>query len=158
MNQSADTPSGTPAEGPAASGPVARQGRGKEIALRVLQVVVGLFYALGSAVPKLIGQQMAVDTFQDIGAGMWLMYLVGVLELAGGIGLITPWLSGLAALGLIALMIGAFITQLTVFHGDSAAFPLVMIVPLAVIAWGRRSTLKALPTLLHGKPGARPAP
>jgi putative oxidoreductase len=47
-----------------------------------------------------------------------LRYLVGVLELAGAIGLLMSRLAGLAALGLVALMVGAVVTQ--VFVLDSA--------------------------------------
>src|SRR5262245_26577708 len=41
-----------------------------------------------------------VQEFADIGAGQWLRYFVGTTELAGAIGLLTPWLAGLAAAGL----------------------------------------------------------
>ncbi|WP_314177705.1 DoxX family protein [Streptomyces winkii] len=146
MNQSAATPSGSPAPGSARA---VRRERGKHIALLVLQVIIGLFFVLASAVPKLIAHSSAVESFDEIGAGLWLMYVVGVLELAGGIALATPWLSGLSAVCLIGLMIGAFITQMTVFDGEYAATPLLMIVPLALIAWGRRDTLLALPGLLR---------
>jgi uncharacterized membrane protein YphA (DoxX/SURF4 family) len=158
MNQ----PSGTPSEstasvrGPAASRS-ARGERGKHIALLVLQVILGLFYVIASAVPKLIAHSSAVESFEQIGAGLWLMYAVGVLELAGGIALATPWLSSLSALCLIALMIGAFVVQLTVFDGEYAATPLVLTVPLALIAWGRRDSLAALPGLLRSLNGRKSA-
>lgn len=145
MDQSAHTPAEPPA--PASSRAV-RHGRGKHIALLVLQVILGLFFVIASALPKLTADASAVEGFEQIGFGLWFMYAIGLLELAGGIALATPWLSGLSALSLIALMIGAFITQLTVFDGQYAATPLLMILPLALIAWGRRDTLAALPRLL----------
>ena len=40
-----------------------------------------------------------VQEFGLIGAGQWLRYFVGTTELAGAIGLLTPWLAGLAAAG-----------------------------------------------------------
>jgi len=49
------------------------------------------------AVPKLTGSQQAVQEFGLIGAGQWLRYFVGTAELAGAIGLLTPWLAGLAS-------------------------------------------------------------
>jgi uncharacterized membrane protein YphA (DoxX/SURF4 family) len=146
MSQSAGTPSGSPASAPS---PAARRERRKHIALLVLQVILGLFFVIASAVPKLIAESSAVEAFDEIGFGMWFMYLIGLLELAGGIALVTPWLSGLSALSFIALMIGAFITTITVFDGEYAATPLLMIIPLAIIAWGRRDTLAALPGLLR---------
>ena len=153
MNQPPGTPSGSPAPTPSPATVPARgvrHDRMKHISLLALQVVLGLFFVIASAVPKLIADASAVEGFEKIGFGLWFMYLVGVLELAGGIALATPWLSGLSALSLIGLMIGAFITQLTVFDGQYAATPLLMIVPLALIAWGRRDTLTALPGLVRG--------
>ncbi|WP_314173808.1 DoxX family protein [Streptomyces winkii] len=145
MNESAGPSTGS--RGSAAAAPV-RRGRGRHVALWVLQAVLGLFFVAGSAVPKLTGASAAVDSFEQIGLGMWFMYVVGLLELAGGLALLTPWLPGLSALCLIALLIGAFTTQMTVFDGKDAAFPLIVIVPLAVVAWGRRDTLADLPRLL----------
>lgn len=158
MNQSSDMPSGTsgtPASEPApAADRAERRARGKHLALLVLQVILGLFFVIASAVPKLIAHSSAVESFEQIGFGMWFMYAIGLLELAGGIALVTPWLSGLAAVSFIALMTGAFIIQLAVFDGQYAATPLLMMIPLAVIAWGRRDTLTALPGLLRGNRGA----
>jgi hypothetical protein len=57
-----------------------------------------------------------VQEFGLIGAGQWLRYLVGTAELAGAIGLLTPWLAGLAATGLSADMAGATIINATVLH------------------------------------------
>lgn len=74
----------------------------------------------------------------------WSMYLVGVLELAGGIALLVPVLSGLAAFSLIGLMAGAFITQLAVFDGENAATPPVMAALLGVVAGQQRHTLPEL--------------
>jgi uncharacterized membrane protein len=115
------------------------------IALWALQVLLAAFFVVAAAVPKLTGQEVAVEIFDQIGAGQWFRYLVGTLELAGGIGLLVPRLSGLAALGLSGVMTGAVITQLFVL-GD----PIVALTPagagvlLAVVAWGRRGRTRAL--------------
>lgn len=158
MNQSAGTPAASPDSTPAPSAASAparsvRHGRGRHISLLVLQVILGLFYVIASAVPKLTAHSSAVESFEEIGLGMWLMYAVGLLELVGGIALATPWLSGLAAVCFIALMIGAFTVQMTVFDGEYAVTPVLMTLPLALIAWGRWDTVRALPGLL--RPGSR---
>ncbi len=145
MNQSAGTPSDPPA-----AVPVVRAARGKDIALRVLQVILALFFVIASAVPKLIAHSSAADSFEEIGFGTWFMYAIGILELCGGVALVIPLLSGLSAVALIALMVGAFITQLTVFDGEYAVTPLLLIIPLAIIAWGRRGTLPQLAARLRG--------
>ncbi|MFE7169658.1 DoxX family protein [Streptomyces sp. NPDC057616] len=116
------------------------RGRRARIALRTVQVLIALFYAVASALPKLIGNQYAVDAFDKIGWGSAGMYTIGALELAGGVALLIPVLQSVAAVALSALMVGAFVVQMTVFGGENAATPLILIVPLALIAWARRGS------------------
>ncbi|MEV7994043.1 DoxX family protein [Streptomyces sp. NPDC086077] len=114
------------------------RGRRARIALRALQVVLALFYAVASALPKLIAHSSATETFADMGWGNAGMYSVGVLELAGAVALLVRPLQSVAAMSLGALMVGAFVTQLTVFDGQNAATPVILLVPLALITWARR--------------------
>ena len=53
----------------------------------ILQVVLAAIIA-GGGISKLAGDPVMVDMFADIGAGQWLRYLVGALEVAGGVGLL----------------------------------------------------------------------
>ncbi|WP_328496983.1 DoxX family protein [Streptomyces sp. NBC_00414] len=130
------TPSGTVVAESATA-----RGRRARLALKGLQVLLALFYVIASALPKLVAHSSAVESFDKIGWGSAGMYTVGLLELAGGIGLLIPALASVAAVSLSALMVGAFITQITVFDGEYAATPLILIVPLALIAWARRGQL-----------------
>ncbi|GAB1330279.1 DoxX family protein [Streptomyces sennicomposti] len=116
--------------------------------LRVVQVALALFYGLASALPKLIAHPSAVESFARMGWSDAGMYTIGALELAGAVALLIPVLQSVAALALGALMVGAFVVQLTVFDGENAATPLVLIVPLALIAWARREHNKELLRLL----------
>ncbi|MFE9770124.1 DoxX family protein [Streptomyces sp. NPDC005931] len=130
-----------PASGsPAGAGarPTTGRGRRARLALRALQVLLALFYAVASALPKLIAHSSAVESFDEIGWGSAGMYAVGALELAGAVGLLVPVLQSAAAAGLGALMVGAFVVQVAVFDGQYAATPLILLVPLALIAWARR--------------------
>lgn len=139
---------------PAASGTVrGRRARVARVALRTVQVLLALFYGIASALPKLIAHPSAVESFDRIGWGSTGMYTIGALELAGAVALLVPALQSLAATALSALMVGAFIVQLTVFDGQYAATPLILIVPLAVIAWVRRGQNTELLRLLRS---ARP--
>ncbi|MEU3524513.1 DoxX family protein [Streptomyces sp. NPDC038707] len=113
--------------------------RGALVALRAVQVLLALFYGLASALPKLIAHPTAVESFDRIGWGSGAMYTIGALELAGAVALLVPALQSLSAMALGALMVGAFVVQLTVFDGQNAATPLILLVPLALIAWARRS-------------------
>ncbi|MFF4485813.1 DoxX family protein [Streptomyces sp. NPDC001544] len=141
---------------PAASGALrARRAQAARVALRTVQVLLALFYGIASALPKLIAHPSAVGSFDRIGWGSAGMYTIGALELAGAVALLVPALQSLAATALSALMVGAFIVQLTVFDGQYAATPLILIVPLAVIAWARRGqNTKLLRLLRSARPGA----
>ncbi|MFI9103219.1 DoxX family protein [Streptomyces fildesensis] len=116
----------------------AAPGRKARIALRTLQVVLALFFIVASGLPKLFAASAAAESFDKIGFGDWYMYFVGSLEVAGGIALLIPVLSGVAATAFIGLMIGAFITNVTALDGHYAATPLILIIPFALIAWARR--------------------
>ncbi|MDC0769456.1 DoxX family protein [Streptomyces sp. HD] len=116
------------------------RGRRARIALRGLQILLALFYAIASALPKLIAHPSAAEGFDQLGWGSAGMYTIGALELAGAIALLIPVLQSVAATALSALMVGAFVVTITAFDGENAATPLILIVPLALIAWARRSS------------------
>lgn len=126
----------------------ARLSRRADISVRVVQILLALAFAIPSAGPKLVGHWSAAESFDAIGWGDWLMYTVGALELAGAVALVIPILAGAAATALIGLMIGACITQLTVFDGQYALTPVLFAVPLAVIAWTRRDRTAELLALI----------
>jgi putative oxidoreductase len=113
--------------------PVARP---VNVALWVLQAGLALPFAAGG-LAKLAGAPELVELFASIGAGQWLRYVVGALEVAGAVGLLVPRLSRLAALGLAALMLGATVTNLFVIH-ERPWLPVGLLLVAAVIAWGRR--------------------
>lgn len=128
---------------PAPSATAARPGARR--ALWTLQVLLGLFMVVASALPKLLGESTAVRMFDDIGAGQGLRYLVGVLELAGGIGLLVAPLAGLAAACFVALMAGAAVTQLVVLDEPLLALtPIVLGVLFGVVAVARRHEVAEL--------------
>ncbi|MFH9730760.1 DoxX family protein [Streptomyces sp. NPDC017260] len=129
------------------------RGRGARIALRAVQVLLALFFAVASALPKLIAHSSAADTFAEMGWGSAGMYTIGVLELAGAIALVIPVLQSAAGAALSALMVGAFVVQLTYFDGEQAATPLILMVPLLLVAWARRRHNEELFRLV--RPGRR---
>ncbi|MGW7290106.1 DoxX family protein [Streptomyces sp. NPDC054847] len=117
---------------------VAGPGRRTHLAVRTLQIVLALFFAVASAGPKLVAHSSAAEGFDRIGYGDWYMYLVGGLELTGAVALVIPILSGVSALALMGLMIGAFVTQVAVFDGENALTPVIFFALLAVVAVVRR--------------------
>ena len=123
----------------------ARPRRLTSILLWAAQILLAaLFVMFGMA--KLGGG--LVQEFTDIGAGQWLRYFSGTAELAGAIGLLTPWLAGLAAAGLAAVMAGASIINATVLHNTTYGSLVWMTAPLCAVcvllAYGRRQQIKAL--------------
>lgn len=96
------------------------------------------------AVLRLVGYPSTVETFEQIGLGQWLRYLTGVCELAGGIGLLIPRLAGLAALGLVGVMVGATVANLLVLTPAMAALTIFLGIVSALIAKARWAQTKSL--------------
>lgn len=125
--------------------PIATRGKAAHRVLWTLQILLAGFFLVAAAGPKLVGETYAVTLFTEIGAGQWLRYLVGVVELVGAVGLLVPRLAGAAALGLVATMGGAIFTQLVILGTPLMALtPALLCVLLAVIAWVRRAEIRDL--------------
>ena len=115
--------------------PTASGRRVVNVAVWALQVLLALMFAM-AGLAKVSGDPAMVEMFATIGIGQWFRYVVGALELAGAVGVLVPRLSGLAALGLVWLMVGATLTNLFVL-GASPLLPIGLLVTSAVVAWGR---------------------
>jgi putative oxidoreductase len=125
-------------------GTPSRRGRVGRRALTALRVLLAIEFA-GAGLMKLGGAGSMVTLFADIGAGQWLRYVVGALELAGAIGLLIPPVAGLAAVGLAGLMTGAFVTHAVVLDG-TPAIEALFLVATAAIAYHRRAEIRSLAT------------
>lgn len=120
-------------------------GKAAHVTLWTLQVLLAVFFLVAAAGPKLFGEATAVQMFGDIGVGQWFRYFVGVVELAGAVGLVIARLSGLAALGLSTVMLGAIVTNLFVIDGGLVTItPTILLALCGLIAWGRRAQTKQL--------------
>ncbi len=96
-------------------------------------------YAFASALPKLIAHPVGRRGVRQARLGQHGDVPHRRAELAGGLALLVPLLSSVAAVALSALMVGAFIVNVTAIHGPYVATPLILILPLALIAWARRN-------------------
>jgi hypothetical protein len=112
------------------------------VALWIVQILLGLFMALASGVPKLIVPVEMLPMPIPI-PGPVLM-LIGVLEIAGGLGLILPGLfkirtglTPLAGAGLGLVAIGGTAYQLAAGEPGNAVFALVIAALSAFVAYGR---------------------
>ena len=123
----------------------AAEGPGKALSITtwVLQILLGAFMIVASGTPKIFGVEAAAEGFDVIGWGDWFMYLVGALEIAGGIGLLIPRISGLAAAALGLLMVGAAIFNVAILDFPVLT-PLILLVLFAAVAWVRRHQTQRL--------------
>jgi putative oxidoreductase len=120
--------------------------------LQVLLAAAFLNFGIG----LVAGDGDTQQTFDDIGAGQWLRVVCGLLYLSAAIGLLVRWLAGPAALGLVAMMIGAAVVEIAVIDGGSPVAPLVLMAMLLVVAWFRRDTITALPDRLASVAATNP--
>lgn len=87
-----------------------------------------IFVASGSA--KLASLEFELVAFARWGYPLWAMYLIGVVEVLGGLLLLWPRLSALVAAGLGCFMVGAIAT-----HVVHAEWPMAA-VATAIMALG----------------------
>jgi len=114
----------------------ADSGKVRTIALWILSGLVAMaFFGAGGA--KLAGAAAMVELFDKVGRGQWFRYFTGLLEVAGGIGLLIPRYAFYAASLLAVVMVGAIIAHLTIL-GTSPAVPVVLLVLSGTIAWLRK--------------------
>jgi uncharacterized membrane protein YphA (DoxX/SURF4 family) len=103
--------------------------------LWVLQIAAaGMFLIVGFL--KLSGDAQLVGLFEAIGLGQWFRYLTGTLEVAGAFLLLIPRTSGLGALMLAGVMVGAVVTHVFIV-GGSPLMAIILLVVTGVVAWGR---------------------
>lgn len=114
-----------------------------------LQIGLTVFIVVQSAIPLYQGGEYNIETFDRIGFGQWFRYFTATVETAGAIGLLIPPLSGLAALGLVGVMIGAITTELTVRTAAGAVLPAELLVLFAAVAWYRWPQTRALVDLVR---------
>ena len=106
------------------------------VGLWMLQIgAAGMFLMVGFF--KLSGDPRMVGLFDAIGLGQWFRYLTGTLEVAGAFLLLIPRTSGLGALMLAGVMLGAVATHLFVV-GGSPLGAIILLIVTGITAWGRR--------------------
>jgi hypothetical protein len=110
-----------------------------DVLVWTVQVLLATYFVYSASL--LFGDGLA-GKFTEIGVGQWLRYLTGVLELAGAIGLVVPFLSGLAALGLAGVMAGAVGTELFLLENGDAFLPALLGGLALAIAVVRRKTVR----------------
>ena len=110
--------------------------KGKKAYVWTASVLVG-FQMLLAGLPKIFGGQDWARNFELWGYPDWMRVVVGLVEVAGAILLVTPRFSLFAAGALTVIMAGAMYTQF--IYGDfaHAVIPMILFVLLATIVIAR---------------------
>ncbi|TPG66412.1 DoxX family protein [Hymenobacter nivis] len=99
----------------------------------ILQVLLGLAF-IASGVKKFMDLPGTVGMFGSLGLPGALAYVVAGAEVLGGIGLLVPRFTRLAAAGLVIIMIGAVIIHATKIPGGLAGgVPAIVLLVLLLL-------------------------
>jgi uncharacterized membrane protein len=121
------------------------------IVIWVLQVLGAVMF-IYAGLAKIGADPQQIQGFEAMGLGVTGMYVVGVLEVAGGIGLLLPGVAGFAAAALVALMIGATVLSIGLMGlVPLIAVPVLTLVVVAIIAWVRRREALAFVRFVLGR-------
>lgn len=108
--------------------------KAKVVAGWVLAALLAAAYLLAGT-GKLTGA--AAPMFEGWGYAAWFATLIGVLEVCGAIGLLVPWTTRYAVLGLTVIMLGAIYTHLANGETLQVLRPIIFLVVLWLIWWLR---------------------
>ena len=109
--------------------------------MKIIRWILVVIFAV-EGLTKLVGFKFQVDFFSSSGYSLWFMYVIGILELAGAIGLLLPKFRKYANVGLFGILIGAFYTHIFVRH-DSIMMTGLAIVATILLTLHLRSILKS---------------
>ena len=110
---------------------------------KVLSVLLALIFLVSGGL-KLAGAEFELVAFERWGYPLWFMYLTGAIEVAGGIGLLVPRLSALAATCLGMLMMVAIATHVVHAEWGMLLIALAIFSAAGLRAWIGRRQLRAL--------------
>ena len=100
-------------------------------------ILAALFF-IWNGLQKLTGAEQMVAMFQAMGYPAWMRIAVGVAETVGGLFLLIPRSTSMAAAFLGCLMFGAVIAELQSGNTFGALIPAQWLVLFALVVWVRR--------------------
>ena len=104
----------------------------QKIVYYTLLVIVSILF-LTASIFKLIGNNQDIAGFTATGLPIWFMYVIGIGEICGVIGLWTKPFFRIAYEGLFVVLIGAFGTTLAFMGILPALFPVVVAIMLGIV-------------------------
>jgi uncharacterized membrane protein len=110
----------------------------------VLQILLGVYFVAIGVMHFIVPDGLPDQLSWMYDLPTWLHVVTGVAEIAGGLGLILPTLTGirpqltpLAAMGLALVMVGAVVYHAGRGEGQNIVVNLVLAALLALVAWVR---------------------
>jgi putative oxidoreductase len=107
-------------------------------ALWVVQALGATLFLI-SGLGKLSGQDHVIQSLAAIGVHQGFRYVTALIEFGSAILFLIPALSGIGALLLVPIIIGAILAHLLVI-GESPALPIGLLIITSVVAWGPKET------------------
>lgn len=109
----------------------------KNIILWTISGLLAVAYVLAGSMKVIVQPDKAAEQFEAFGLPAGMALFIGLCEMAGGIGLLIPRLAGLAASGLVIIMVGAVYSHLSYTPPAEAVPALVLGGLCAFIAYSR---------------------
>lgn len=110
----------------------------------VLQIVLGVYFVAMGVMHFVVPDGLPDQLSWMYDLPTWLHVVTGLAEIAGGLGLVLPTVTGirpqltpLAAFGLMIVMVGAVIYHAGRGEGQNIVSNLVLLGLLALVAWVR---------------------
>ena len=119
-------------DGTVASGRTEKLAAVKRGAVFVGRILLAAVFLVAAAM-KLVAIEFEVHSFEHFGYAPWFMYVIGAMELAGGLMLLAPSLAAVGAIGMMPIMVGAAVSHIVA--GDSITATLPAIVVLGLLGW-----------------------
>ncbi len=98
----------------------------------IIKIIVTVLFSL-AGIAKLLSVKPIKDQFKEFKIPILMMYVVGILEVAGAILLHVESTKLYSALGLIILMLGAIANHLKVKHPVDKSAPSILLLVLSSI-------------------------
>ncbi|WP_447965540.1 DoxX family protein [Nitrospira sp. Ecomares 2.1] len=109
----------------------------KRVMTIVLCVLLGIFFVVAGGA-KLMCSESQVEHFAQWGYPFWFLYLIGIIEVGGGLCLFIPKTQWYGMVVLSITMVGAALTHLRAGEMGAVPVPLVLLGLLLLLAWMTR--------------------
>lgn len=104
------------------------------------RVVLSLLFGV-SGLAKLLGLAFEAEAFARWGFPPGFMYFIGILEVAGAVGIWLPRLSPFAVLCLAGLTLGALVTRVMFMEWPAAGLTFIVLLLALHYTWRQRAEL-----------------